>query len=226
MPSRSVETRARRPRGAARLRGGAVVARRVSRARAEQPGLSGAARARRARRAACVLRVARRRLTTLVDRITCGARSTPAPRRCSCSIRGPASSRAADWTRLVRAAPRALARRDARRSACRASSSCRMRRTSWRSTARSRPRRSPWIGARIWRRSGRPWVRAKALQGNLDPAILLAGPDATRRAARALLARVPARGHVVNLGHGIMPDTPLESVHVLIDDRARRERRS
>jgi uroporphyrinogen decarboxylase len=57
---------------------------------------------------------------------------------------------------------------------------------------------------------------AKALQGNLDPAILLAGPDATRRAARALLSRVPARGHVVNLGHGIMPDTPLESVHVLI----------
>lgn len=58
---------------------------------------------------------------------------------------------------------------------------------------------------------------AKALQGNLDPAILLAGPDATRRAARALLARVPARGHIVNLGHGILPETPIDSVHALVE---------
>jgi uroporphyrinogen decarboxylase len=58
---------------------------------------------------------------------------------------------------------------------------------------------------------------AKSLQGNLDPAILLAGPDATRRAARDLLAHVPARGHIVNLGHGIMPETPIDSVHALIE---------
>jgi uroporphyrinogen decarboxylase len=57
----------------------------------------------------------------------------------------------------------------------------------------------------------------KALQGNLDPAILLAGPEATVRAARALLAHVPAAGHVVNLGHGIMPETPIDSVHALIE---------
>lgn len=55
-----------------------------------------------------------------------------------------------------------------------------------------------------------------ALQGNLDPCVLLAGPDAVRAAAGALLARTPARGHVVNLGHGILPDTPLESVHALV----------
>lgn len=57
---------------------------------------------------------------------------------------------------------------------------------------------------------------AKALQGNLDPAILLAGPAATRAAVSALLERMPARGHVVNLGHGIMPETPIESVHALV----------
>ena len=57
----------------------------------------------------------------------------------------------------------------------------------------------------------------KALQGNLDPAILVAGPDATRRAAHALLAAVPARGHIVNLGHGITPDAQLESVQALVD---------
>ena len=57
----------------------------------------------------------------------------------------------------------------------------------------------------------------KALQGNLDPAVLLAGPEATRRGARTLLERMPARGHIVNLGHGITPDAPLESVQALID---------
>ncbi|MEM7310538.1 MAG: uroporphyrinogen decarboxylase [Planctomycetota bacterium] len=57
----------------------------------------------------------------------------------------------------------------------------------------------------------------KALQGNLDPAVLLAGPDTTRAAAQALLASVPARGHIVNLGHGLTPDTPLESVEALIE---------
>lgn len=58
---------------------------------------------------------------------------------------------------------------------------------------------------------------AKALQGNLDPAILVAGPAATRAAAGALLRHVPARGHIVNLGHGIMPEAPIESVEALVD---------
>jgi uroporphyrinogen decarboxylase len=57
----------------------------------------------------------------------------------------------------------------------------------------------------------------RALQGNLDPAVLLAGPAATRQAANALLDRMPARAHVVNLGHGITPDAPLESVEALIE---------
>lgn len=57
----------------------------------------------------------------------------------------------------------------------------------------------------------------KALQGNLDPAALLAGPAATARATRALLERVPARGHIVNLGHGVLPETPHESALALID---------
>ena len=58
---------------------------------------------------------------------------------------------------------------------------------------------------------------SKALQGNLDPAVLVAGPAATSVAARALLASVPARGHIVNLGHGITPEAPIDSVHALVD---------
>jgi len=56
-----------------------------------------------------------------------------------------------------------------------------------------------------------------ALQGNLDPTVLLAGPEVTQRATRSLLARMPARGHIVNLGHGILPATPLESVQALME---------
>ncbi len=56
-----------------------------------------------------------------------------------------------------------------------------------------------------------------ALQGNIDPAILLAGPEATTRATRALLASVPSQGHVVNLGQGLMPSTPIESVAAMVE---------
>jgi uroporphyrinogen decarboxylase len=57
----------------------------------------------------------------------------------------------------------------------------------------------------------------KALQGNLDPACLLAGPEAAARGTRALLQSVPRRGHIANLGHGITPEVPIESVQAMID---------
>ena len=56
-----------------------------------------------------------------------------------------------------------------------------------------------------------------AVQGNVDPAILLAGTDATRSAARRLLREVGRQGHIVNLGHGILPGTPLASVEALVE---------
>jgi len=57
----------------------------------------------------------------------------------------------------------------------------------------------------------------RAVQGNIDPAILLAGPEATREAARQLLRSVSPLGHIVNLGHGILPTTPIASVEALIE---------
>ena len=59
--------------------------------------------------------------------------------------------------------------------------------------------------------------RRRAVQGNIDPAVLVAGPDAARAAAGALLGRVDQVGHVVNLGHGILPGTPLGSVEALVE---------
>ena len=57
----------------------------------------------------------------------------------------------------------------------------------------------------------------RVLQGNLDPAILLGGPEVTRTAVHGLLESVPRDGHVVNLGHGILPETPMESVQALLE---------
>jgi uroporphyrinogen decarboxylase len=47
-----------------------------------------------------------------------------------------------------------------------------------------------------------------ALQGNLDPAALLAPWPTVEEEARAVLAEAPATGYVFNLGHGVLPETP------------------
>jgi uroporphyrinogen decarboxylase len=56
-----------------------------------------------------------------------------------------------------------------------------------------------------------------ALQGNLDPAALFAPPDVVRRRVEAMLeTRRGDPAYIVNLGHGILPDTPLDSVRAMI----------
>jgi uroporphyrinogen decarboxylase len=58
-----------------------------------------------------------------------------------------------------------------------------------------------------------------ALQGNLDPLALFAPEKAVREAARRVLdAFGPQPGHIFNLGHGIVPKTPVEAVAALIDE--------
>jgi uroporphyrinogen decarboxylase len=58
----------------------------------------------------------------------------------------------------------------------------------------------------------------KALQGNLDPAILLAGWDVVEPRARAILDRGRTLGgHVFNLGHGVLPETDPDILARLVD---------
>jgi len=56
------------------------------------------------------------------------------------------------------------------------------------------------------------------VQGNLDPAVLLARPAAIRERVKAILDRAGGRpGHVFNLGHGVLQETPVEHVQALIE---------
>lgn len=56
-----------------------------------------------------------------------------------------------------------------------------------------------------------------AIQGNLDPAVLLADVDLVKSQAMDILERVGGKpGHIFNLGHGILPNTPIENVTDLV----------
>jgi uroporphyrinogen decarboxylase len=58
----------------------------------------------------------------------------------------------------------------------------------------------------------------RAIQGNLEPAVLLGPPDLVRDRARDVLRRSGGRpGHIFNLGHGVLPDTPIDNLKLLVD---------
>lgn len=55
-----------------------------------------------------------------------------------------------------------------------------------------------------------------ALQGNLDPIALIAGGDALHEAVDAILEATRGVPHIFNLGHGILPETPIAHVEALV----------
>jgi uroporphyrinogen decarboxylase len=66
-----------------------------------------------------------------------------------------------------------------------------------------------------WARNALPG--SFALQGNLDPQILVAGGTAMRRSVQSLLAGLNSGPYIFNLGHGIVPETPAEHVGELAE---------
>ncbi len=56
-----------------------------------------------------------------------------------------------------------------------------------------------------------------AVQGNLDPVMLFAGQKELRSRTKCILRQAGGRpGHIFNLGHGILPETPVENVRALV----------
>lgn len=60
-----------------------------------------------------------------------------------------------------------------------------------------------------------------ALQGNIDPAMLLSSEENIRYAVREAISKTRGIGHILNLGHGILPATPVENAQSFV--RAARE---
>jgi uroporphyrinogen decarboxylase len=64
------------------------------------------------------------------------------------------------------------------------------------------------------------WARTgvRAVQGNLDPIVLCADRATVEAQAKAILDSVQGQpGHIFNLGHGIIPETPVDNVKALVD---------
>jgi uroporphyrinogen decarboxylase len=65
-----------------------------------------------------------------------------------------------------------------------------------------------------WRLVGRD----RAVQGNLDPAVLLTSPKEIRRRVQEILDQAAGRpGHIFNLGHGVLPQTPVENAVAMVE---------
>lgn len=72
--------------------------------------------------------------------------------------------------------------------------------------------------ADAWRTLNPPDAQPVAVQGNLDPLALLAPwPELKKRAQLVLDSAAGRPGHIFNLGHGILPPTPVENVRRLVD---------
>jgi uroporphyrinogen decarboxylase len=68
--------------------------------------------------------------------------------------------------------------------------------------------------AEAWERIGYD----HAVQGNLDPTVLFGPLDVAKRHAKRVLEAAGKRnGHIFNLGHGILPETPVATVEAIID---------
>jgi uroporphyrinogen decarboxylase len=62
-----------------------------------------------------------------------------------------------------------------------------------------------------------------AIQGNLDPTILLGPQHLIRKATTEIISSLRHTGHILNLGHGILPQTPVENAQLFIDTAQRIE---
>jgi uroporphyrinogen decarboxylase len=79
-----------------------------------------------------------------------------------------------------------------------------------------------WLLGVEWRTPiGAAWERIghdRGIQGNIDPLLLVGPREIAAKRAREILAEVGGRpGHIFNVGHGIVPETPVDNVKAMVD---------
>lgn len=65
--------------------------------------------------------------------------------------------------------------------------------------------------------SSRDVLGNQAVQGNLDPAYLYGSEEFVRRETRRVIRKAGKRSHILNLGHGVHRDTPVENVRAFVE---------
>jgi uroporphyrinogen decarboxylase len=65
--------------------------------------------------------------------------------------------------------------------------------------------------------SARETLGDTPVQGNLDPSCLFGDPEFVRRRTEAVIEQAGPAGHVLNLGHGVHKDTPVEGVEAFVE---------
>jgi uroporphyrinogen decarboxylase len=65
--------------------------------------------------------------------------------------------------------------------------------------------------------AAREALGATPVQGNLDPSVLFADPDVVGDRTRDVIEAAGPAGHVLNLGHGVSKDTPIEGVEAFVE---------
>ena len=97
------------------------------------------------------------------------------------------------------------------------STSAREPRPIWKPSPERAATWSEWISAWCWA-DARERLGDLGIQGNLDPCVLFAQPERILERAEDILRQGAARpGHIFNLGHGILPGTPVDNVKRLIE---------
>jgi len=61
------------------------------------------------------------------------------------------------------------------------------------------------------------WQNNIVVQGNFDPVLLLGNKEIIKQKAEELLSKLTNKNFIFNLGHGILPNTPVENVELLVN---------
>ncbi|MBR9918180.1 uroporphyrinogen decarboxylase, partial [bacterium] len=63
----------------------------------------------------------------------------------------------------------------------------------------------------------REFANGKVVQGNFDPSKLLCDPEVIQKEATEMINRFGPQHYVANLGHGILPNVPVENAKAFVD---------